>query len=56
MRIYMTDLRPETQEIVMGLLLPFLDGVQPSITGVGVASLATPDLQLEIEMVVRVPN
>lgn len=56
MRAYATDLRPQTQEIVMGLLLPFLDGAQPSITGVGVAALATPELQLEVEMVVRVPD
>lgn len=56
MRAYATDLRPETQAIVMALLLPFLDGAQPSITGVGVSALATPELQLEIEMVVRVPD
>ena len=56
MRAYMTDLRPETLEIVMGLLMPFLDGAQPSVTGVGVAALAAPELQLEVEMVVRVPT
>ncbi|NOU31404.1 MAG: RidA family protein [Polyangiaceae bacterium] len=56
LRAYLTDLRPETQETVMALLLPFLNGAQPSITGVGVAALATPELQLEIEMTVRVPG
>ena len=56
MRIYATDLRAETQAMVMGLLTLFLDGAQPSITGIGVTALATPDLQLEIEMIVRVPG
>ncbi len=55
LRAYLVDLRPATQETVMSLLLPFLDGAQPSITGIGVAALATPELQLEIEMTVRVP-
>ncbi|RYH00736.1 RidA family protein [Salipiger sp. IMCC34102] len=52
MRIYMTDLRPETQEVVMTQLAKFLDGAQPSLTGIGVSALASPELQLEIEMVV----
>ena len=56
MRAYMTDLRPETQAIVMGPLSLLLAGAQPSLTGIGVASLASPDLQLEVEMVVRVPD
>lgn len=55
LRAYLTDLRPATQETVMAVLLPFLNGAQPSITGIGVAALATPELQLEIEMTVRVP-
>ncbi len=55
LRAYMTDLRPETQEIVMKQLLPFLGGARPCLTGVGVAALATPELQLEVEMTVRVP-
>lgn len=54
MRIYMTDLRDETQEIAMGAILGFLDGAQPSLTGIGVAALAGPDLQIEVEMVVQV--
>lgn len=55
LRAYLTDLRPATQETVMAVLLPFLNGAQPSVTGIGVAALATPELQLEIEMTVRVP-
>ena len=54
MRIYMTDLRPETQEIAMTGINRFLNGAQPSLTGVGVAALAGPDLQIEVEMVVQV--
>ena len=55
MRIYMTDLRPETQEIVMTQLGAFLAGAQPSLTGLGVAALAGSELQLEVEMVVSLP-
>lgn len=32
-----------------------LDGALPSVTGLGVQALWTPELQLEVEMVVRVP-
>ncbi|MBU1337077.1 MAG: RidA family protein [Devosia sp.] len=56
LRIYLTDLRAETQDIVMGKLAAFLDGTLPSLTGVGVVNLAAPDLQIEIEMVVRIPD
>lgn len=54
MRIYLTDLRSETQEIAMAEILRFLDGAQPSLTGIGVAALAGSDLQIEVEMVVQV--
>jgi enamine deaminase RidA (YjgF/YER057c/UK114 family) len=40
----------------MGKLAAFLDGTLPSLTGVGVVNLAAPDLQIEIEMVVRIPD
>lgn len=53
MRIYMTDLTPDTQALVMPALMTFLDGSQPSVTGIGVAALAGPDLKLEIEMTVQ---
>lgn len=38
---------------------PFLatfEGAQPSVTGLGVAALASPELQVEMELVVRLPN
>ena len=56
MRIYLTELTPENQELVMEQLLGFLDGARPSVTGLGVVALAAPDLKLEIEMTVQVPQ
>lgn len=53
MRICMTDLRSETQAIAMAEVMRFPDGAQPSLTGIGVAALAAPDLLIEVEMVVR---
>lgn len=55
-RIYVVDLTPERLEAVMPRLLKFFDGTQPSVTGIGVAALAAPDLQLEMEMVARLPD
>jgi enamine deaminase RidA (YjgF/YER057c/UK114 family) len=55
-RVYMIDLRPETQAEVMPHLAELFDGAQPSLTGIGVAALAAPDLQIEVEMVVRLPS
>ncbi|GAB5471309.1 MAG: RidA family protein [Rhodospirillales bacterium] len=54
MRIYATDLNSATQEIAMTEIMRFLNGAQPSLTGIGVAALAGPDLQIEVEMVVQV--
>ncbi len=54
-RAYVVDLTPERLEELMPPLLAMLDGAQPSLTGVGVTALAAPDLQLEIEMIARVP-
>lgn len=56
MRIYVIDLRPETQEIAMTEIMRLLNGAKPSLTGIGVAALAAPDLQIEVEMVVRIPD
>lgn len=56
LRIYATDLRPESVNIAMEKLTSFLQGARPSLTGIGVAALAAPELLLEIEMVVRVPD
>ncbi len=55
-RAYVTNINEER----LGELWPHVhnlfDGHQPSLTGIGVAALAAPDLQLEIEMTVRVPD
>ena len=53
MRVYMTELNDETMAIAMTQIVNFLDGEQPSLTGIGVAALAGPDLKIEIEMVVQ---
>ncbi|HMP77155.1 MAG TPA: RidA family protein [Kiritimatiellia bacterium] len=55
-RIYMVDLTPERIEEMMPHLLAAFDGEQPSLTGVGVAALAAPNLQVEMELIVRVPD
>ncbi|MFV1497776.1 RidA family protein [Phaeobacter sp. JH20_02] len=56
MRIYMTELNDETIGVAMAQIAGFLKGEQPSLTGIGVAALAGPDLQIEIEMVVQIPT
>ncbi len=56
MRIYVTGLTPERLEEVWPHILEFLDGAQPSLTGVGVEALASPAFKLEIEMTARVPD
>ncbi|MBN9668992.1 RidA family protein [Roseibium aggregatum] len=55
-RCYMTDLTPERLEKVFPPLLEFFGGAQPSVTGVGVAALAGPNLQIELELTVRLPD
>lgn len=55
-RLYVTDLTPERVGEAMPIVLAFLDGAKPSLTGIGVAALAGPDLQMEMEMVVRLPS
>ncbi len=54
MRVYMVDLTPDSVDVAMTMIATFLGGVQPSLTGVGVAALASPELLVEIEMVVRI--
>jgi enamine deaminase RidA (YjgF/YER057c/UK114 family) len=55
-RVYVVDLTSARMEEAMPHLLAFLGGAQPSLTGVGVAALAAPDLQLEMEMIARLPS
>ena len=55
-RVYMVDWTPERLEQLWPYLHALFDGAQPSVTGIGVASLAAPDLQLEIEMIASLPS
>lgn len=55
-RIYMVNLTPERLEELMPPFLSTFEGAQPCVTGVGVEALAAPDLQVEMELVVRLPN
>ena len=55
-RVYLVDLTSERMGVLMPHIHALFDGAQPSLTGVGVAALAAPDLQLEIEMTVRLPD
>lgn len=56
LRIYVVNLTPQRLEECMPPLLAMLNGTQPSITGIGVAALAGPELQIEMEMTVRLPD
>lgn len=55
-RVYMTDLTPARLKELMPHIMILFDGTQPSFTGVGMAALASPNLQLEIEITVRLPS
>ncbi|MGP4054878.1 RidA family protein [Mycobacterium sp. 4D054] len=55
-RIYVVNLTPERLEEAFPALGEFFGTSLPSLTGIGVQALAGPDLQIEIEMVVRVPS
>ena len=55
-RIYVVDLTSERMAQMMPALMAAFDGVQPSLTGIGVAALAGPGLEVEMEMIVRLPD
>jgi enamine deaminase RidA (YjgF/YER057c/UK114 family) len=55
-RCFMTDLTPARLNQIFPPLLEMFNGAQPCITGVGVAALAAPDLQVELELTVRLPG
>ena len=54
-RIFVVDLTSERLEKLFPPILAMFDGAQPCITGVGVAALAGPALQIEMELTVRLP-
>jgi enamine deaminase RidA (YjgF/YER057c/UK114 family) len=55
-RAYMVDMTPERLDVLWPHIHALFDGAKPSLTGIGVAALAAPGLQLEIEMIVRLPS
>lgn len=55
-RIYMVELTPERLEELMPPFLATFEGAKPCVTGVGVSALAAPELQVEMELVVRLPD
>ena len=56
LRIYVVDLNDEKLNSSFPILLDWLEGAQPSVTGIGVSALASPDYMLEIEMAVKLPD
>ncbi|MBS8225476.1 RidA family protein [Vannielia litorea] len=56
LRIYAVDLTPARLAEAYPEITAFLAGARPSVTGIGVAALAAPNLQIELEMVVRLPD
>ncbi|QHQ34535.1 RidA family protein [Algicella marina] len=55
-RLYVVDLTPDRLEAAMPAFLAAFNGVQPSLTGIGVSALAAPDYQVEMEMIVHMPD
>ncbi len=55
-RCFVVELSPARLAEVMPALLELFDGAQPSLTGVGVAALAAPELKIELELTVRLPD
>lgn len=56
LRCFATELTPETLEKLFPPILEMFNGAMPCITGIGVASLASPDLKVELELTVRLPD
>ena len=56
LRIYVTDMAEAMTAKALSPLFDFLGDAYPSMTGIGVTALATPDLKVEIEMTVAVPG
>lgn len=56
LRAYIVDWGPEKAAEVFPPLLAFLGDALPSMTGIGVGTLFSPDLKIEIEMIARAPK
>ncbi len=55
-RVYVTDLTPARIGEAMPHLEDLFGNTLPSLTGIGVAALAGPDLQIELELIARLPD
>lgn len=56
LRAYIVDWTPDKAAEVFEPLVAFLGDTMPAMTGVGVSALFSPELRIEIEMAVRVPD
>lgn len=56
LRIYVVDLCEEKLGQSFPIILQWLAGTQPGITGIGVTALAGAELKIEVEMAVRLPE
>ncbi|TGG92830.1 RidA family protein [Natronospirillum operosum] len=54
LRVYVRGELSDHMEAVVPILVKYLGRARPALTGVGVASLASPDLLIEIEAIARV--
>lgn len=55
-RMYVVDATTDRFQEAWSLIREMLDGEMPSGTAIGVQALWTPELQLEVEMTVRIPD
>ncbi|MEM7730280.1 MAG: RidA family protein [Pseudomonadota bacterium] len=56
LRLYIRGEFGEHTEAAAGVLVEWLDGARPALTGIGVASLASPETLVEIEAIARKPD
>ncbi len=56
MRVYVVDLDPDKGAEIFPILGTIFNGPAPSITAIGVTSLAEPEFLLEVEFIVALPT
>lgn len=55
-RVYVVNLTPERQQAALPHLFGMFEGEQPCVTGIGISALGGEGLQIEMELVVRLPD
>lgn len=55
-RCFVTDLNETRMQQAWPVIVTLFKDARPSVTGVGVAALADPALQIELELTVRLPD